>query len=154
MSELKIKVLYVDDETNNLVSFKAAFRQDFEILTATSAQEGLEILEKEEVHVIITDQRMPGIKGVSFLESIVENYPEPVRMMLTGYSDLEAVIEAINKTHIYKYITKPWKEDELKLAIQEAHRLYQRNKERKETIAKLQRTNEQLEFMLREKLIS
>lgn len=154
MSEQKIKVLYVDDEVNNLVAFKANFRQRYEIFTASSAEEATKILDKEEVHVVITDQRMPGVKGVTFLESILEQYPDPVRMLLTGYSDIEAVIDAINKTHIYKYIMKPWKNEELVEAIEEGYRLYQRNKERKELISKLTRTNEQLEFMLREKLIS
>lgn len=154
MSEQKIKVLYVDDEVNNLVAFKANFRQRFAIFTASSAQEATAILDKEEIHVVVTDQRMPGVKGVSFLASILEKYPDPVRMLLTGYSDIEAVIDAINKTHIYKYIMKPWKNEELVEAIEEGYRLYQRNKERKELISKLTRTNEQLEFMLREKLIS
>ncbi len=154
MSEQKIKVLYVDDEVNNLVAFKANFRQLFQIFTASSAQEGTDILDKEDIHVIITDQRMPGVKGVGFLESILEKYPDPVRMLLTGYSDIEAVIDAVNKTHIYSYITKPWKNEELIEAIEDGYRVYLRNKERKELISKLTRTNEQLEFMLREKLIS
>ncbi|MDZ4844678.1 MAG: response regulator [Chitinophagales bacterium] len=154
MSEQKIKVLYVDDEVNNLVAFKANFRQLFQIFTASSAQEGTDILDKEDIHVIITDQRMPGVKGVGFLESILERYPDPVRMLLTGYSDIEAVIDAVNKTHIYSYITKPWKNEELIEAIEDGYRVYLRNKERKELISKLTRTNEQLEFMLREKLIS
>lgn len=149
----KIKVLYVDDEINNLVAFKAAFRQYFDILTAGSAQEGMDILEKEEIHVVLTDQRMPGIKGVGFLEAIIEKYPDPVRMMLTGYSDIEAVIDAVNKTHIFRYITKPWNEEELIEAVKEGYRLYLRNRERKELISKLTRANEQLEFMLRERLI-
>lgn len=154
MSEQKIKVLYVDDEVNNLVAFKANFRQLFQVFTASSAQEGTDILDKEEIHVVITDQRMPGVKGVGFLESIIEKYPDPVRMLLTGYSDIEAVIDAVNKTHIFRYITKPWKNEELIEAIEEGYRVYLRNKERKELISKLTRTNEQLEFMLREKLIS
>lgn len=154
MSEQKIKVLYVDDEVNNLVAFKANFRQLFQIFTASSAQEATDILDKEDIHVILTDQRMPGVKGVGFLESILEKYPDPVRMLLTGYSDIEAVIDAVNKTHIFRYITKPWKNEELIEAIEEGYRVYLRNKERKELISKLTRTNEQLEFMLREKLIS
>lgn len=150
----KIKVLYVDDEINNLVAFKASFRQHFDILTASSAQEGMDILGKEEIHVVLTDQRMPGVKGVGFLQSIIEKYPDPVRMMLTGYADIEAVIDAVNKTHIYRYITKPWNNDELVEAVKEGYRLYLRNQERKELISKLTRTNEQLEFMLRERLIN
>ena len=153
-NQKKIKVLYVDDETNNLVAFKANFRTQYEIFTASSAQEGMEVLDKEDIHVVITDQRMPGIKGVAFLELIVEKYPDPVRMLLTGYSDIEAVIDAVNKTHIYKYVTKPWKNEELAEAIEECYKVYLRNKERKELISKLTRTNEQLEFMLRERLIS
>ena len=154
MTKQRIRVLYVDDESNNLIAFKASFRQQFDVFTASSAQEGVDVLDKEDIHIIITDQRMPGIKGVSFLESILEKHPDPVRMILTGYSDIEAVIEAVNKTHIYKYITKPWKKEELIEAIEEGYRVYVKNKERKELITKLSRTNEQLEFMLREKLIS
>jgi response regulator RpfG family c-di-GMP phosphodiesterase len=150
----KIRILYVDDEVNNLVAFKANFRKLYEVFTASSAQEGMDILDKEDVHIIITDQRMPGIKGVGFLESVIEKHPDPVRMLLTGYSDIEAVIDAVNKTHIYRYITKPWKQEDLIQAIEDGYRVYQKNKERKELITKLSRTNEQLEFMLREKLIS
>lgn len=150
----KIRILYVDDEVNNLVAFKANFRKLYEIFTASSAQEGMDILDTEDIHIIITDQRMPGIKGVGFLESVIEKHPDPVRMMLTGYSDIEAVIEAVNKTQIYRYITKPWKQEDIIKAVEDGFRVYQKNKERKELITKLSRTNEQLEFMLREKLIS
>ena len=136
------------------MAFKASFRKQFEIFTASSSEEGIKILETEEIHVIITDQRMPGQTGVAFLESIIERFPDPVRMLLTGHSDIETVIDAINKTHIYRYITKPWKEEELVKAIEEGYNSYHRSKERKELISKLTRTNEQLEFMLREKLIS
>ena len=154
MSEKKVKVLYVDDEVNNLVAFKANFRDRYEIFTASSAAEGRALLDKEEIHIILTDQRMPGERGVSFLESLKDTHPDPVRMLLTGYADIEAVIDAVNKTQIYKYITKPWKNEELIEAIEAGYRVYCKNKERKELISKLKRTNEQLEFMLREKLIS
>lgn len=101
MSEQKIRMLYVD-EVNNLVTFMANFRRQFELFTAASAREGMELLAKEEIHVIITDKRMPGIRGVAFLEWVVEKYPDVARILLTGYSAMEAVIVAINKTHEFK----------------------------------------------------
>ena len=124
-------VLYVDDEENNLISFRAAFRRNYEIFTAINADEGINILHKEQVPVIITDQRMPGITGVEFLEKIIPEYPETVRMILTGFSDIEAIIQAINTGRVFRYITKPWNENELKMTIDNAFELYglqQRNK--------------------------
>ncbi len=154
MSDQKINVLYVDDEVNNLVAFKANFRKRYKIFTASSAKEGLEVLGKEDIHVVITDQRMPKMSGVKFFESVVEKHPEPIRILLTGYSDIEAVIDAINRAQIYRYVTKPWKNEDLIDAIEKGYAVYCETKKRKELMANLMRTNEQLEFMLREKLIS
>lgn len=121
MSTQKPKILYVDDEVNNLSGFKATFRRDYKVFTAESAQKGLEILEQEDdFKVIISDQRMPEITGVEFLKTVVEKYPEPVRMLLTGYADIEDVILAINEGHVYRYITKPWNEDDMRITINNA----------------------------------
>ncbi len=121
----KIHVLYIDDEKNNLISFKSSFRKDFKIYTANSSEEGLKVLEgNSDIHVVITDQRMPKTTGTQFLESITSIYPKPMRVLLTGYSDMDAVIGAINKGAVYKYITKPWNEDEIKTVIKEAYRAY------------------------------
>ena len=131
MDDTKHRVLYVDDEENNLISFRAAFRRNYDIFTAINADEGINILHKEEVPIIITDQRMPGITGVEFLEKIIPEYPETVRMILTGFSDIEAIIQAINTGRVFRYITKPWNESELKMTIDNAFDLYnlqQRNK--------------------------
>lgn len=153
MSEQKIRVLYVDDEVNNLVAFTASFRKQYEIFTATSAQDGLDILEKEEIHVVITDQRMPGVRGVDFLKMVIEKYPDPARMLLTGYSDIEALIDAVNTTHIFKCLAKPWNRKEVMEAVEDGYKAYLKNKEKRELL-QLKRTNEQLEFILREKLAS
>jgi response regulator RpfG family c-di-GMP phosphodiesterase len=150
----KIKVLYVDDEENNLTAFKANFRRLYDIFTATSAQEGKNILKEQKIHIIITDQRMPGITGVEFLESIIPEFPEPIRILLTGYADIEAVINAINKGQIYRYITKPWNDDELRSIIDSAYEVYSLREANKDLTAKLLKANEQLEFMLRQKLLS
>lgn len=124
MNSERIKVLYVDDERNNLQAFKALFRKDYDILLAESAEEGLKVLEKEVIHVIICDQRMPGMTGVEFFESILEKFPYPIRILLTGYTDIQAVIEAINRGQIYRFIDKPWDQQVIAVAIQNAYEIY------------------------------
>lgn len=136
MEKEKISVLYVDDEPNNLVSFKANFRKIYKIYTAGSAEEGKKILSSADIHVIITDQRMPEISGVQFLESIIKAHPFPVRIILTGYADIETVIEAINKGQVYRYIMKPFDIEELKLVIENAYDLYLFRKTSKEAVSK------------------
>ena len=150
----KISILYVDDEINNLNSFKAAFRRDFNVLLATSGKEGLEILENNVVHVIITDQRMPEMTGVDFLIEVLKKYTDPIRILLTGYTDINAVIDAVNKGQIYYYLNKPWDEQQLKIIIKNAYEIFRLREENKILVNKLIEVNGQLEFLLRQKLIS
>jgi response regulator RpfG family c-di-GMP phosphodiesterase len=150
----KIKLLYVDDEENNLISLRASFRNEFKVFTALSAQEGLEVLSKERVHVIITDQRMPEVSGVEFLEQVLKFYPEPIRILLTGYSDLQAVVDAINKGQIYYYLNKPWNIEQLRATIYNAYEIFNLREQNEKLIEELARVNEQLEFLLRQKLLS
>jgi response regulator RpfG family c-di-GMP phosphodiesterase len=152
--EKKICVLYIDDEVNNLVAFKANFRRVYEVYTAESAAEGLSILKEKKVHVIITDQRMPRMTGSEFLASIVNEFPDPIRILLTGYADMEAIVDAINKAQIFRYMTKPWNEKELKMTIHSAFEVYTLRQEKKELIANLEQANKQLEFLFRQKLLS
>ena len=140
-------VLYIDDEINNLNSFKAAFRRDFEIYTAQSAREGRKILDSCEIGVIITDQRMPGMTGIEFLESILTVYPDTIRILLTGFSDMNAVMDAINRGQVYKYLVKPWQNDELKLYIQNALEIYHLRRENKELAQKLHLATQELEML-------
>jgi len=93
----KIHVLYIDDEDNNLKSFRATLRKDFKIFTAINAEDGLRIAQQEEIHVCIADQRMPGMTGPSSLSKWLRLIPDPIRILLTGYSDIASVIDAINK---------------------------------------------------------
>ena len=148
---MAIGVLYVDDEANNLNSFKAAFRRDFEIYTASSAREGRKILDSYEIGVIITDQRMPGMTGIEFLESILPVYPDTIRILLTGFSDINAVMDAINRGQVYKYLVKPWQNDELKMYIENALEIYNLRKENKELARKLQLANLELERLSQQK---
>jgi len=154
MAEKKINVLYVDDEENNLISFKANFRVKYDVMTALSGDEAMKVMEAHPVEIIITDQRMPNMTGVEFLELVIEKYPDPMRILLTGYADMNAVIDAVNKGKIFHYLTKPWNEQELHETIARAFEQYQKNLELKETNEKLAVSNDQLEFLLRQKLLS
>ena len=154
MPESKITILYVDDEENNLFSFKAVFRIKYNVLTALSGDEALEILSKKQVHVIITDQRMPEMTGVEFLEKVLEKYPDPVRVLLTGYADMGAVVDAVNKGKIFHYLAKPWDEKELDFTIKKAYEKYMVKVQLEEMNVKLEGSNDQLEFLLRQKLLS
>jgi len=154
MTNKKINILYVDDEMNNLVSFKATFRLKYNVFTAISGEEAIKLMDENAIHVIITDQRMPGMTGVEFLEHILEKHPDPMRILLTGYADLNAVIDAVNKGKIFHYLSKPWNEEELDMTIQRAFDVYLKRKEEKELTDKLAISNDQLEFLLRQKLLS
>jgi response regulator RpfG family c-di-GMP phosphodiesterase len=150
----QVNVLYVDDEQTNLFSFKASFRRDFNVLTANSGEEALKLMETEKIHVIVSDQRMPGMTGIELLQQVKVKYPEPIRILLTGYADINAVIDAINKGEVYRYVTKPWNTDELKTIIIAADEIFKLRKENKILTEKLIKTNEQLEFLLRQNLLS
>lgn len=150
----KINVLYIDDEVHNLTSFKASFRRIFNITTAESAEEASKILEKEDVHVILSDQRMPRMTGIEFFESITVSHPDPIRILITGYTDINAVIDAINRGQVYKYLTKPWNEEDVKNYIEKAFEVYQLRKDNIDLTIKLMDVNKKLEFLARQNLLS
>jgi PAS domain S-box-containing protein len=120
----RIKVLYVDDEEGNLMAFRASFRRDFDIHVALSATDALAWLEQNTAHVVISDQRMPGMTGAEFLSIVKNRWPKAVRLLLTGFSDIQAVVDAINLGGIHAYITKPWDPTDLKLRIEQAHEVH------------------------------
>jgi serine phosphatase RsbU (regulator of sigma subunit) len=138
-------ILYVDDEQDNLTVFNSAFRRDYEVHLALSGQEGLEIMEKNEIHLIITDQRMPEMTGIQFLEKIIPDYPDCIRMILTGFSDIEAIIQAINTGRVYRYITKPWSKEELKINIDKGLETYHLREQNRNLIEDLKEANQTLE---------
>jgi diguanylate cyclase (GGDEF)-like protein/PAS domain S-box-containing protein len=121
----KREMLLVDDEPNVLRALARLLRRDgYTIHTATSADEGLDILARQRVQVVVSDQRMPGTSGTEFLSKVKEMYPDTVRIILSGYTDLATVTEAINRGAIYKFLTKPWNADELREQVLEAFRRY------------------------------
>lgn len=143
MSE-KLRVLYVDDEENNLISFHAYFRKQYQVYTVNSPMEAFELLKDIEMHIIVTDQKMPVMTGTEFLEKTIPIYPDSIRLLITGQADLDSVIEAINRGQVNKYVQKPWDWDKLKLIMENCADLYQGRVEMKLKNQELQKTNDEL----------
>jgi len=122
-------ILYLDDEEQNLISFQALFRRQYNVFTTTSAHEAVDILNNNDIQIIFSDQKMPEVSGVEFFETILPDFPHPVRILLTGYADLEAVIDAINKGQVYRYVAKPWDANELAICVENALEKYRREQE-------------------------
>lgn len=161
-SETPVDILFVDDEKNVLQSLRRLCMDDnYSVILANSGEEALEIIKNNSgVGLIVSDQRMPGMKGSEFLEKAKELLPDAVRILLTGYADLNAVADAINKGGAYRYITKPWNDEELLQIIRDAVRRYaliKENKRLQEIIKKqneeLKNWNSQLEFFVQEQTI-
>src|SRR5271170_1452936 len=128
----KYAVLYVDDEEMSLKNFSRAFSEEFRIFTAPSAQEGLRLLEqhKDEIGLLMTDQRMPGEQGVWLLEKARQLRPRIIRVLATAYADLEAVIAAVNTGAIYKYVNKPWDPPHLEMTLKRGLEFFMVQRER------------------------
>ena len=142
------RILIVDDEVNIIRALKRLLRREgYEIKTAESGEEGLEILKKEQVDLIISDQRMPGMKGVEFLEHAQQICPQSVRMILSGYTDLQSVTEAVNRGHVFKFILKPWDDNELKDVIRQALAMARLRSENQALNQELRARNEQLQWL-------
>ncbi len=141
----KVKILFVDDEENVLTAVKRVFLDtDYTILTALSGKNALNIMEENDVQVIVSDYRMPDMNGVELLKVVRKQRGDIIRIILSGYADLNALIEAINEGHIYKFIAKPWNDDELRIAVANALERYFLIKENKELAEALKEKNEQL----------
>jgi signal transduction histidine kinase len=130
-------ILYVDDEPENLRIFELTFRRQFSILTARSAREGLDILNREPVAVVISDHRMPGMTGAEFLARIAELDPKTIRIMLTAYGDRETLESAINEGSIYRFIAKPWTPEEVGLTLRRAIEAFALEREREQLLHEL-----------------
>ncbi len=144
LQKKNIRILYLDDEENNLGSFKAAFRREYDIYTASTSEEAFSVLKKVKPHIIFSDQRMPVTTGVEFFNAVRQIFPDPVRILITGYTDINDIIQAINKGHIYRYITKPWNEHEIRVAIENAFDLYNTRRSLDNKIEELEKTNHEL----------
>jgi response regulator RpfG family c-di-GMP phosphodiesterase len=152
IQEISPKVLIVDDEENILRALKRLLmNEDIEVLTATSGEKALNILNDEaDIGLIISDQRMPGLSGVDFLEQAKKIHPLSIRIILTGYSDITAAIDAINRGGAAKYLTKPWKDEEIILSVREACQRYALIQKNKQLSAIIKQKNEELKQWSRE----
>lgn len=142
VSPKKTTLLIVDDQQEILNSLQRLFKLHYHVLTAASGQEALEILQEQEIAVILSDQRMPGMDGVSFLRAAMELQPEAVRLLITGYADIEATVDAVNEAKIYQYISKPFEPDDLKKIVDNAaerFRLMRHNSELQKRLAEQNR---------------
>jgi response regulator RpfG family c-di-GMP phosphodiesterase len=140
----KHTLLVIDDEPDVCDSVHDLLRREFRVLKAPSADEGFKLMQAEEVHIIMTDQRMPKVSGVELLAKVRKGHPQAVRMLFTGYADLDSIIAAINQGHIYKFLKKPWQPDELEQAVREAAAEYERLVDQAELMHQLR---EQLQML-------
>lgn len=141
----KPNVLYIDDDLDNLSSFKFQFMDYYNITLAENADDGYKQLKQKDYPIIIADQRMPGITGTQFFEKILPEFPKSKRMILTGFSDFQSIIDAINRGQIYYYLQKPWNEQEVRLVIKNALESVEFEKRNDELIRVLKEANERLE---------
>lgn len=124
----ELEILYIDDEINNLIGFKANFRYGYTIHTATNTAQAEQILlANPDIRIIFCDQRMPEELGVDFLNRIKKEFPRPIRILLTAFADMDTVVDAVNKGHIFRFVRKPWVEEEIISSIEEADKFYMAN---------------------------
>ncbi|MHB0961252.1 MAG: response regulator [Pirellulaceae bacterium] len=133
----KHPVLLVDDEPEILFSLKGLLRREFELYTAEDGNEAMRILHDHPIHVIMTDQRMPQMTGVELMGRVKTEYPDAIRIIFTGYADIKAVIDAINRGALYRYVTKPWDPDELIELLHDATAQYDALVQRRHVLADL-----------------
>lgn len=140
-------ILLVDDEKDNLQALSRLLRGHFKVTTTTSPKEALQLLGSQTFHVIVSDQRMPTLSGVELLEKAKKLSPHSTRILLTGYTDIESVIEAINRGHIYRYIAKPWDPEELKITLKQANEAFLLRKEIEEKNQALEKSLAELSLL-------
>jgi CheY-like chemotaxis protein len=149
--EKKYSLLYVDDEATNLRVFKSNFRKYFKVFTTTDPLEAISILKENDIQVIVTDQRMPNMTGTELLERILPDHPNIIKIILTGFTDIEAIKDGINRCGIYKYITKPWNFQEMKGVLERGLESYQAAIDSGDHIKGLEETNVELENRVNER---
>lgn len=133
----KRPILIVDDEPEMLFSLRGLLRQEFEVHTASSGADGIKILEQHEIHLVMTDQRMPVMTGVEMLSRVKNEYPGAMRLIFTGYADIKAIIDAINQGNVFRYVTKPWDPEDLVAALREAGERYDQMVRRNQLLGEL-----------------
>jgi len=150
----KPKVLYLDDDMANLDSFVANFRDQFDVFTATNPMDAYNMVSDNRIEIVVTDHNMPSMSGIEFLESMANDFPNVQRILLTGYSELVPLVEAVNRGKVFRILTKPFNMKEIKQMIMEAWQQTRDVFEKEKMIQHLTRQNQQFEFILRQRLLS
>jgi signal transduction histidine kinase len=145
LNEKDHNLLIIDDEVEITKALVRQFRRKYNVFATTDAADALKIMEKEKIQVVLSDQRMPGLTGVDFFAQIKDKYPDALKLILTGYSDIEAVIGAINEGQVFRYVKKPWNPDELESIIREAFEKYELITNNRKLMFSLQEANQNLE---------
>ncbi|MDC0584773.1 PAS domain S-box protein [Bacteroidales bacterium] len=143
--DIKGNILYLDDEEEALTGFKLVFRKEFNIYIAQNLDEAFDILDHHDIHVLVSDQRMPDITGTEFFKMVSKKYPAIIRILLTGYADTNNVIDAINNGEVYRFLLKPWERDDLKFVLDSALETYFLRTENEGLIQVLKKANEDLQ---------
>lgn len=150
----KPRVLYLDDDDANLVTFRANFRDQFDVYTSNNPVVAYNLINEHRIQIVITDHNMPSMSGVEFLESIASDYPAVQRILLTGYTELIPIMEAVNKGQVFRILSKPFNMKEISKMVTEAWTQCRVMFEKDKLIHQLQRQNQQFEFILRQRLLS
>lgn len=146
--QAQARILFVDDEANILSSLRRLFRtQGYQVLTADSGAAGLQVLETDPVDLVISDMRMPHMDGAQFLEQVRRKWPDTIRILLTGYSDIQSILDAINRGEIYRYITKPWDDNDIVLLVRHALERHALEQEKRRLEALTHQQNEELKAL-------
>ncbi len=145
MSQPKCSLLVVDDESYILPALSATLAPDFEVTTADSAEAAQQVFARRDIHIILTDQKMPGMTGVQLLEWVRQHSPRTVRLLMTGYAELEDAVEAINRGQVYHYLLKPWRTEELFQVLRNAAEKFLLERSRDQLFEELRRLNQELE---------
>jgi DNA-binding NtrC family response regulator len=146
--------LYLDDDQGNLDSFRANFREQFEIYLAASPVDAYNMIDSEQINIVIADHNMPGMSGVEFLESVSKDYPSVQRILLTGHTEMVPIVEAVNKGKVFRILTKPFNMREISTMVIEAWNQFREMTAQQAMIQHLTRQNQQFEFILRQRLLS
>jgi len=144
-------LMIVDDEREILKTIHRQFRKKYRVITAINASSALDIMSQDNVQVIISDQRMPEMKGTELFSHIQKKYPDVIQILLTGYSDIQAVIDAINKGNVYQYLTKPWNIETLENVVDKAFERFWLVNNNRQLMNELKETNKKLEKEIQER---
>lgn len=150
-SEAVYNLLVIDDEIDIIRALERQFRRKYKVFSTTNPVEGLSIMERENIHVVLSDQRMPGMTGVDFFTHIKDKFPDTLKLILTGYTDVESVIGAINDGQVFRYVKKPWNPDELDLVVRDAFEKYELVADNRKLLNELQVINATLEDKVKER---